>query len=168
MPPSIICPREPCSLLEIFPYVERSVFIFVNEFLGFFPSLSSGIRGRIFGGGGEEDRRVFPGAPAAEAGEHVGMLPLQLLGIGVRNQEGLFLAFDASQDLEGLPGPCVWPPHGEEEEEEERWVLPPERLWLVLLGGQEDGWREASFCFLVISQNLGKPGLELCGEEAAP
>lgn len=134
MHPSIICPREPRSLLEIVPYVERSVFIFVNEFLGFFPSLSS-IRGRIFGG---RDRRGFPGAPKAEAGEHMGILPLQLLGIGVMNKGGLFLAFDASQDLEELPRPYVWAHRGEEEVE--RWVLPPECLWFVLLGGQEDGW----------------------------
>lgn len=51
---------------------------------------------------------------------------------------GLFLAFDANQDLEELPGPYVWA-HCGKEEEEERWGLPPERLWFVLLGGQEDG-----------------------------
>ena len=112
MHPSIVCPQEPCSLLEIFPYVERSVFIFINEFLGFFPSLSSGIRGQIFGGG---NRRGFPGTPEAEAGEHVGILPLQLLGIGVMSKGGLFLAFDASQELEELPGAYVWGRHGKEE-----------------------------------------------------
>jgi len=56
--------------------------------LPFFLSLSSAIRGWISGGG---DRRGFPTVPKAEAGEHMGILPLQLLGTGLRNKEGLVL-----------------------------------------------------------------------------
>lgn len=59
------------------------------------------------------DRRGFPGTLEAEAGEHMGILPLQLRGMGVRNQGRLFLGFGASQALEKLPGPCVWAHHRE-------------------------------------------------------
>lgn len=103
------------------------MLVFVKEFLGFFPSLSSGIGRWMFGGGGV--RRGLPGALKAEAGEHT---PLQLCGVGVRNKGRLFLGFGASQALEKLPGPCVWA-HCREEEQR----------WLLLLGRQEDGcWLE--------------------------
>lgn len=80
--PSITCTPEPLSLLEIFPHVERSVFIFLSELLGFFPSVSSGISGWIIGGGAG-------GGFQHKAGGDMGILPLQPLGVGLRSRGGV-------------------------------------------------------------------------------
>lgn len=73
------------SLLEIFPHVERSVFIFLSELLGFFSSVSSGISGWIIGGGAS-------GGFQHKAGGDMGILPFQPLGVGLRSRGGRFSA----------------------------------------------------------------------------
>lgn len=54
------------------------------------------------GTGGQEG---FPSALEVETGEHRGILPLQLPGIGVMNEERDFSGIDVRQDSEELPAP---------------------------------------------------------------